>query len=44
LKYWPYDDHVLHDFRIVVFDADGRRRRDILWEQLGDLERQVAGL
>jgi cytochrome oxidase Cu insertion factor (SCO1/SenC/PrrC family) len=44
LKYWVYDEHVMHDFRIVVFDADGNRKRDILWEQFPDLERELAGL
>jgi len=46
LKYWVYDEHVMHDFRIVVFDADGNRMRDILWEESSeaDLERDLAGL
>jgi len=44
LKYWIYDEHVMHDFRIVVFDADGNRKRDILWEQFPDLERALDGL
>ena len=44
LKYWVYDEHVMHDFRIVLFDADGNRKRDILWEQFPDLERELNGL
>jgi cytochrome oxidase Cu insertion factor (SCO1/SenC/PrrC family) len=44
LKYWVYDEHVMHDFRIVLFDADGKRKRDILWEQFPDLERELDGL
>lgn len=44
LKYWVYDEHVMHEFRIVLFDADGNRKRDILWEQFSDLERELAGL
>jgi cytochrome oxidase Cu insertion factor (SCO1/SenC/PrrC family) len=44
LKYWVYDEHVMHDFRIVIFDADGNRKRDVLWEQFPDLERELAGL
>ena len=44
LKFWVYDEHVMHDFRIVVFDADGNRKRDILWDQVPDLERVLAGL
>jgi cytochrome oxidase Cu insertion factor (SCO1/SenC/PrrC family) len=44
LKYWLYDEHVMHDFRIVIFDGDGNRKRDILWEQSRDLERELDGL
>ena len=44
LKYWDYDEHVMHDFRIVVFDANGNRRNDILWEQRPNLEHELAGL
>jgi cytochrome oxidase Cu insertion factor (SCO1/SenC/PrrC family) len=44
LKYWIYDEHVMHDFRIVIFDANGNRKRDILWDQFPDLERELAGL
>jgi len=44
LKYWVYDEHVMHDFRIVIFDADGNRKRDIVWEQSPDLERALDGL
>jgi protein SCO1 len=44
LKYWVYDEHVMHDFRIVVFDADGKRERDILIDRVPDLERELAGL
>ena len=44
LKYWVYDEHVMHDFRIVLFDADGKRIRDVFWDQFPDLERELAGL
>lgn len=44
LNYWVYDEHVMHDFRIVVFDADGRRRKDILWDPSMDLEAILADL
>jgi hypothetical protein len=44
LKYWIYDEHVMHDFRIVVFDAQGERKHDILWEQFPDLEAALDGL
>jgi protein SCO1 len=44
LNYWVYDEHVMHDFRIVLFDAEGRRKRDILWEPSMDLEHALADL
>jgi cytochrome oxidase Cu insertion factor (SCO1/SenC/PrrC family) len=44
LKYWVYDEHVMHDFRIVIFDKDGQRKRDILWDLFPDLERELDGL
>ncbi len=44
LKYWVYDEHVMHDFRIVIFDAQGNRKRDLLWEQFPDLESELDGL
>lgn len=44
LKYWVYDEHVMHDFRIVIFDADGNRKSDVLWEGSADLERELDGL
>ena len=44
LKFWAYDEHVMHDFRIVVFDGAGRRVHDILWETLPDLDKALAGL
>lgn len=44
LNYWVYDDHVMHDFRIVLFDAQGRRVRDILWDPSVDLEAALGDL
>jgi cytochrome oxidase Cu insertion factor (SCO1/SenC/PrrC family) len=44
LSYWVYDEHVMHDFRIVVFDAEGRRLKDIFWDPSVDLEGALAGL
>jgi cytochrome oxidase Cu insertion factor (SCO1/SenC/PrrC family) len=43
LKYWIYEDHVMHDFRIVLFDAQGNRKRDVLWDTFPDLERELEG-
>jgi hypothetical protein len=34
----------MHDFRIVVFDAEGRRLKDIFWDPSVDLEGALAGL
>jgi hypothetical protein len=28
----------MHDFRIVMFDAEGRWVREIVWDRPGDLE------
>jgi len=33
LDFWVYDDHIVHDFRIVIFDAEGRMRREIVWDR-----------
>ena len=31
IKYWSYDDHVLHDFGIALLDQDGGIRRRLKW-------------
>lgn len=43
LKYWIYEEHVMHDFRIVLFDANGNRKHDVLWDLFPDLESELAG-
>lgn len=30
-KYWNYDEHVVHDFKILMVDADGRVARELTW-------------
>lgn len=42
LAFWRYDDHVLHDFRIVLFDAVGRWHKDIVWDRPKDLDAFLA--
>jgi cytochrome oxidase Cu insertion factor (SCO1/SenC/PrrC family) len=42
LEYWSYDEHIMHDFRVVMFDADGRYLRDLRWRDRGRLEEFLA--
>ena len=35
LEFWNYGKHVMHDFRIVLFDAKGRWQKEIVWDQIG---------
>lgn len=30
-KYWAYDEHVIHDFKILLLDADGKVARELTW-------------
>jgi protein SCO1 len=30
-KYWAYDEHVVHDFKILLLDADGKVARELTW-------------
>ena len=30
-KYWAYDGHVVHDFKILLLGADGRLERELTW-------------
>jgi protein SCO1/2 len=30
-KYWDYDEHVVHDFKILLLDADGMVKRELTW-------------
>ena len=38
LNYWTYDEHIVHDFRIVIFDREGRWRKEIVWQTQRDLD------
>lgn len=40
LSFWTYHDHVVHDFRIVLFDARWRVVAEVDWAHLDD----VAGI
>ncbi len=42
LDFWVYDEHVAHDFRIVVFDAEWRAVADLRWNQIGKLDELLA--
>lgn len=42
LNFWNYGAHVMHDFRIVLFDAKGRWQKEIVWDQPKDLTALLA--
>jgi protein SCO1 len=44
LNYWSYDEHVMHDFRVVIFDADGKFSREIRWPDLAKLDAIISQL
>jgi protein SCO1/2 len=44
LNYWSDDEHVMHDFRVVIFDADGKFSREIRWPDLGRLGAIISQL
>ncbi|HUN92894.1 MAG TPA: SCO family protein [Burkholderiaceae bacterium] len=44
LRYWVMDDHVQHDFRVVLFDASGHMAGDVEWDGRTDLERALSVL
>lgn len=37
LDYWAYNGHILHDFRILFFDAQWRQRFELRWEQVDEV-------
>lgn len=41
LDYWSYHGHVVHDFRIVVFDADWRVAFQLDWDQVDRLPQML---
>lgn len=42
LAFWNYDEHVIHDFRIIVFGPDGRFVREVGWLDLRQLDALLA--
>jgi cytochrome oxidase Cu insertion factor (SCO1/SenC/PrrC family) len=44
VDFWRYGQHILHDFRIVLFDAKGRWHKDIVWDRPRDLAAFLAGV
>ncbi len=42
LNFWNYDQHVMHDFRIALFDTQGRWHKDIVWDRPKDLAAFLA--
>jgi protein SCO1 len=44
LNFWSYDDHVMHDFRIVLFDAQWHWIGELDWAQASHLETFFQGL
>jgi cytochrome oxidase Cu insertion factor (SCO1/SenC/PrrC family) len=34
--YWSYDDHLVHDFRILLIGPDGRIARNLAWTSRND--------
>ena len=44
LNFWSYDEHIMHDFRVVIFDADGKFLREVGWLDVGHLAEILAHL
>jgi protein SCO1/2 len=44
LNFWSMDDHILHDFRIVVFDRGGHYAKEVVWQTQKDLDHLFDGL
>lgn len=42
LTFWTYHDHIVHDFRIVVFDAQWRALGEVDWSGIDRLD-QILG-
>jgi len=38
LDFWSYHDHIVHDFRIVLFDAQWRALGEVDWEHIDALD------
>jgi cytochrome oxidase Cu insertion factor (SCO1/SenC/PrrC family) len=44
LDFWTYHDHIVHDFRIVLFDARWQALGEIDWDHIDRLDAIVARL
>jgi cytochrome oxidase Cu insertion factor (SCO1/SenC/PrrC family) len=44
LDFWNYHDHIVHDFRIVVFDAQWRTLTEVDWDHIDRVDEIVARL
>ena len=42
VDYWRYGQHVMHDFRISLFDVKGQWHKDIVWDRPRDLNAFLA--
>jgi protein SCO1/2 len=42
LDFWEYHDHIVHDFRIVVFDQQWRSVARVDWETMNQLPRLLG--
>ena len=42
LDFWNYEDHVVHDFRIVLFDAHWQPLAEIDWARTREVDRILA--
>jgi protein SCO1 len=43
VDYWDYQGHILHDFRIALFNSQGHLERTIEWARVDRLDETVAG-
>ncbi len=44
LDFWSYHDHVVHDFRIVLFDARWHPLAEVTWDRTDRLDEILDGL
>jgi len=44
LDFWKYHDHIVHDFRIVLFDAQWRTLSEVDWDHIDRLDEILARL
>jgi cytochrome oxidase Cu insertion factor (SCO1/SenC/PrrC family) len=44
LDFWTYHDHIVHDFRIVLFDAQWRALGEVDWDHIDRVDAVLARL